>query len=206
MTSGTDLSTERARGDCYRLLAACFYPPQRDVWLEENLVGNLADLLDAVCPAAAASCRQMRESLVTTDAQDLAVEHARLFVGPRHVVAPPYGSVYLDEGRRVMGDSTLAALHAYEEAGLRPDPHLKELPDHIAVELEFLYYLTFRGVEASRGNGRAREAGYFFSARQAFLDNHLRRWVPPFTATVKDGSQSDFYRHLAGCLASFLAA
>jgi len=192
------------RGECYRLLAACFYPPQRDVWLEENLAGNLADLLDQACPAAAAPCRRMHEALAATTREDLAVEHARLFLGPQHVPAPPYGSVYLDDGQRVMGDSTLAVLRAYRDAGLRLDPELKELPDHIAVELEFLYYLTSRGVEVRQAGGDPQEANRFFAARQAFLDTHLRRWVPAFSVSVKAGTESEFYRSLADCLAAFI--
>lgn len=205
MTPREDLSTESARGDCYRLLAACFYPPQRDVWLEENLIGNLAERLDEVCPAAAGPCRRMHGALVATTAEQLAVEHARLFLGPQHVVAPPYGSVYLEEGRRVMGDSTLAVLHAYRDAGLQLDPELKELPDHVAVELEYLYYLSVRGVAGSSA-GDEGEADRFFAARRAFLTDHVGAWVPAFAARITEGTESEFYRALADCLASFVAA
>lgn len=174
------------------------------MWLEENLVGNLVDLLDQVCPAAAGACRRMYEALIATRADDLAVEHARLFVGPRQVLAPPYGSVYLDGGRRVMGDSTLAVLRAYRDAGLRLDPDLREMPDHIALELEFQYYLSVRGLEADQA-GDGLEARRAATARHAFLHDHLRRWVPAFSASVKRETGSDFYRYLASCLASFVA-
>jgi TorA maturation chaperone TorD len=145
----------------------------------------------------------MQVSISDCSAEDLMVEHARLFVGPQQVIAPPYGSVYLEEGRRVMGDSTLKARQTYQEAGLHLDPDFKELPDHIAVELEFLYFLTAKGVEAAAA-GKVEESRRYDSAREVFLDQHLRRWVPPFCARVAEGTESDFYRDLAECLTAFI--
>jgi putative dimethyl sulfoxide reductase chaperone len=198
------LDAQRARGECFRLLAACFYPPQPSLWKQEALLENLTDLLTRTCPGAAEHARRMRESLSHGDAEELAVEHARLFVGPQRVIAPPYGSVYLEEGRRVMGESTRDAVRAYEEAGLRLDADFKELPDHVAVELEFAYYLTSKGVEAAEA-GNAEEARSHESAREAFLDRHLRRWVPQFCTSIAEGTENAFYSNLAKCLAAFVA-
>jgi TorA maturation chaperone TorD len=103
-----------------------------------------------------------------------------------------------------MGDSTLTVQQAYRDAGLRLEPELREPPDHIAVELEFLAYLTNRAVEATRG-GELQEANRFLAARGDFLDDQVRPWVPPFTANMKAGTESPFYQHLADCLARFIA-
>ncbi|UTW70898.1 molecular chaperone TorD family protein [Anaerobacillus sp. HL2] len=40
------------------------------------------------------------------DVTKLKVDFAKLFVGPFDVLAPPYSSVYLNEGRAVYGEST----------------------------------------------------------------------------------------------------
>jgi putative dimethyl sulfoxide reductase chaperone len=198
-------ASEHARGECYRLLAACFYLPEKELWLEERVVENLCTLLQQVCPAAAASCHGMLEGLARSAAEDLAVEYARLFVGPYGVLAPPYGSVYLDEGRRVMGDSTLAVQDMYRQAGLVLDPDFKELPDHIAAELEFVSYLTARAAEAAAA-GRPGEADEPLRTREAFLGRFLDRWVPGFCARIREGTEHPFYRGLADCLAAFIAA
>jgi len=173
------------------------------LWLQENLLGNLADLLAEVCAAAAEHARRMQVSASRCSPEELLVEHARLFVGPQRVIAPPYGSVYLEEGRRVMGDSTVKALQAYQEAGLHLDSDFKELPDHIAVELEFVYYLTAKGVDAETA-GSVEEANRHFLAREVFLEQHLRRWVPSFCARIAEGTENDFYRGLANCLIAFV--
>ena len=203
MSENRCISDERARGECFRLLAVCFYSPQPDLWRQESVLENLTALLAEICPAAVEHARRMQVSISDCSAQDLMVEHARLFVGPQQVIAPPYGSVYLEEGRRVMGDSTLKARQTYQEAGLHLDPDFKELPDHIAVELEFLYFLTAKGVEAAAA-GKVEESRRYDSAREVFLDQHLRRWVPPFCARIAEGTESDFYRDLAECLTAFI--
>lgn len=197
-------SAQRVWGECARLLAACFYPPQRELWRKENLPGSLAGLLARDCPPAAESARRMAEALAGCDAESLSVEYARLFVGPRQVVAPPYGSVYLEEGRRVMGDSSLDALRMYREAGLRLHPDFKELPDHIAAELEFLSYLTATAL-AAEAAGRDEDATRLRDAREDFLDRHLRQWASPFSARITEGTDHPFYRELADCLAAFVA-
>lgn len=190
---------EGALADAFRLLAACFYPPAQALWLEADLLANLAGLLERACPPAAPPARAMQATLPPPGTEGLLVEYARLFVGPQRVLAPPYGSVYLEEGRRVMGDSTLEALQAYREAGLRLDADFKELPDHVAVELEFVAFLAAQAA-AARAAGEGPEADRRRAAREAFLDRHLRRWAPAFCARIAEGTEHPFYRALAECL------
>ena len=47
-----------------------------------------------------------------------------------------------------MGDSTMEVIKMYEEQGLSMDSEFRNLPDHITVELEFMYYLIFKEIEA----------------------------------------------------------
>lgn len=61
------------------------------------------------------------------------------------VEAPPYASVYLNEGREVMGEETLAVRAFYAGAGYGIQEERRELPDHLAVELEFLALLARDG-------------------------------------------------------------
>ena len=90
----------------------------------------------------------------------------------------------------------MAAQALYREGGFDIGAEFREPPDHIAAELEFLYLLIYRENEAVRnGEHDAREAKA--ALRQRFLDEHLGRWVGPFTAAVKTGAQSNFYRQLA---------
>jgi len=194
---------ERRRGDCYKLLSACFYLPQKILYLEEDLFQNLTMLLKTICPEAAIFSVEMEKAIHKYSDESLAIEYAKLFVGPFELKAPPYGSIYLDQGRRVMGDSTLEVRKMFEEAGLSMDERFKELPDHISVELEFMYYLTHREVEALE-NSEMDKALSLKERGEVFLNRFLRQWVPPFCAKIKESTENEFYKALADCVLSFL--
>ncbi len=197
------LLKEKCRGDGYKFLAACFYPPDKELFLQENLLGNLVEAVSQACPSAKAFATQMEESFRRYSREELSVEYARLFLGPYELQAPPYGSIYLDGKGRVMDDSTIAVLASYEEAGLSLSKDFHELPDHIAAELEFMYFLAYREVEALQ-NHDLETAGKFLNFQERFWDGFLRRWVPPFCERIRDRSENRFYRALADCLSSFL--
>jgi TorA maturation chaperone TorD len=95
-----------------------------------------------------------------------------------------------------MQDSTMAVLELYEEGGFEMDESFRELPDHIAAELEFLYLLIFQENQARR-TGEPEALSATIGLRRRFLDQHLGRWVGPFTAAVRAGADSAFYRELA---------
>jgi hypothetical protein len=45
------ISREKKRGDCCRLLSACFYQPEKDFFLQEGFFENLASLLKEASPS-----------------------------------------------------------------------------------------------------------------------------------------------------------
>jgi TorA maturation chaperone TorD/Pyruvate/2-oxoacid:ferredoxin oxidoreductase delta subunit len=146
-----------------------------------------------------ASTAQARSRTYAALAQDFAgpqegleVEYARLFVGPGRPVAHPYESVYR-EGR-VMGDCTLAVRQSYAAEGLAPEGH--SLPDHVAVELEFMAHLAQREAEAQE-RGDEEEALAYLRQQEAFLSEHLGRWLPRFCQRVLAGGAHPFYADLA---------
>ena len=95
-----------------------------------------------------------------------------------------------------MQDSTIAVLELYHEGGFEMDEQFRELPDHIAAELEFLYLLIYKEHQAHL-TGEPEAATAAAALRKRFLDAHLGSWIGPFTAAVRAGAQSAFYRELA---------
>ena len=195
---------KKMRGDCFRLLSACFYPPKKELYLKECLFQNLTTALSQVCPEALMSSTKMEEAFLHDSGEDLAVEYARLFVGPYELMAPPYGSVYLDHERRVMGDSTMEVIKIYKEAGLSIDQDFKELPDHIAVELEFMYYLIYQEAEALE-KGQSDKALALRETQGLFLNRFLKPWVPNLCDRIKASTENEFYNCLANCVLVFVA-
>jgi TorA maturation chaperone TorD len=201
----TENSTITAtREDIYRLLAACYYPPSKEL-VEERCCATLADLLAPVAPDAAqyASDAVVVDSNSSMDA--LAVEHARLFIGPFQLIAPPYGSIYLDDAKTVMGDSTARVAAFYHNCGLQLAEDFHELPDHFAVELEFMSFLAFKQREAEV-SGDTNEVARITSLQQEFLDRFLMPWLEPFTSAIINDGEAPFYQAVARCTATFINA
>ena len=190
------------REDAYRLLAACFYPPSPELF-EEQCLPALAGLLEDLAPEAARHARDAADAGEQASLESLAVEHARLFIGPFHLVAPPYGSLYLDDAKTVMGESTGKVSAFYGSCGLHLEDDFHEMPDHIAVELEFLSFLVHRQRE-SVSAGDPGETNRFAGLQRSFLDRFLLPWLPPFTRSILEGTESPFYQAIARCTETYV--
>jgi putative dimethyl sulfoxide reductase chaperone len=180
------------REAAYRLLSACCYQPAAE-WNEEQLMQNLELVCSQISPQAAAAARNMHEAWIRSDIEELTVEYARLFVGPMALQAPPYGSYYLEHGKQVMGESTQAVLQFYRRSGLRMDADFTEMPDHIAVELEFVSYCLQKAVSA---DDQAVTLQWVDTAG-SFLGQFLGKWYIQFCEKLRENSESPFYQALA---------
>lgn len=196
------VSHEKLRCDSFRFLAACFYQPQRDVF-QEGLLQNLTESLTNVCPDAAVYAKEMIKLLPVYSDEELLVDYSKLFVGPTELAAAPYGSVYMENAGRIMGDSTMSVVDFYESHGLVMDDNFTEVPDHIAVELEFMYYLVFNEIQAFESSDMTAVATAMES-QEVFLDKFLREWADKFADKMSEGAETGFYKALAGCLSAFI--
>jgi TorA maturation chaperone TorD len=87
----------------------------------------------------------------------------------------------------------LAAIGGFYQAfGYAPDTHEREVPDNIAVELDFLAYLAFKGAFAANGGSPA-ELDVTTHAYEAFRRDHLNFWIAAFLDALA-ATDSDFYR------------
>lgn len=189
------------RGDCFRLLAACFYEPDRSLLLEEQVGENLTVIFEKNHTDCTLFTEAMLLALSGIDQGSLAVAHAALFVGPFELIAAPYGSVYTEKTRRVMGESTMDTARYYQEAGLSVD--VKEPPDHIIVELEFMYYLCSKEADAAK-NRLYDEAHRFREMQVRFYHHALNPWAGQFCEAIRTGTDNEFYLNLAECFDCFL--
>jgi TorA maturation chaperone TorD len=178
------------RRDAYQHLSACYYLP------EEDTVIKLPELEEAMGSEYPEAAKHVSNMSVETELEQLVIDYSMLFLGPFKLLAPPYGSIYLESGRRIMGDSTLDAHSRYREAGLAISGDFKEVPDHIAIELEFMYYLVLKEIE-SIVNSDFENAIEYLKEQKSFLENHLGVWVPELTAGMVKHSKTEFYRELA---------
>lgn len=201
MTTAHPAQASLTRSDAYRLLAACFYEPEPAMFLEENLCANLANLLDDLAIPGAESCRRMEQNLKEQNPQALLIDYSALFLGPFGAPALPYGSVYLEEERRLMGDSTMAVQRIYAEAGVRQESDGP--PDHIAIELEFMSFLEQRIAGAVADEA---ELADLTAIQRRFFNGLLANWAPRLGKAMQEHAELTFYRALGECLIAFIAA
>lgn len=194
------------KADCYRFFSLCFYPPRKEVLIGEKVLSNLIGVLSEICPEAAGHAQAMYDACQNSPEQELAVEHAKLFVGPFELKAPPYGSVYLEKERRVMGDSTLEVLRLYQDAGLSMSDDFNEQPDHVSVELEFMHYLLMKPYNADTSSPDEALAKRYKDIRSTFFHNHLKLWVPVLCRNIHENTENTFYSSLAQCLSTFVCS
>jgi TorA maturation chaperone TorD len=151
----TEMRGALAREDLCRLIAACYYEPEPAFAAEgvfDTLLAAAREVDEALVPQAQA----LGDAFCAAETQALLLDYTRLFLGPMQILANPYGSVWLEENRTLMGDTTMAVLALYQEGGFEIDDEFREVPDHIAVELEFLYLLIFQENEARSSGDAAR--------------------------------------------------
>lgn len=186
-------SSESARQDIYQALAGCYCLPQNR--LNENLF-CLKNRLKQINSPALPYADNMISEMDSRPIDLLVVEYTRLFIGPFSLPAPPYGSVYIEKERKVMGDSTMDALKRYQQFDLDLASGLKEVPDHITIELEFMYFLISKEIESILSSDPELSQVYL-TAQTSFLTDHLNGWIPDFTKNMITHSGIEFYRSLA---------
>ena len=137
--------------------------------------------------------------------EDLAVEYARLFVGPgKHI--SPHESVHLkneEGGGLLWGEATAKVKKFIESAGFEYKSDYCEIPDHIAVELEFMQGVTERECRAWNEKD---DDGVFscLETEKKFIEEHLVRWVPLFCEEIISYAELPFYREMGKLTKRFI--
>jgi len=138
--------------------------------------------------------------------EDLAVEYARLFLGPgRHI--SPHESIHHEKDNskwgQLWGDSTVEVKKFIEATGLEYQPDYKGLPDHISVELEFMQQLTLRE-EQAWDDADTEGADSCRNIEKKFIEEHLIPWVSAFCEKIMQEAELPFYRDLAALTRKFI--
>lgn len=199
-----DLERGIARADLCRFLAACYYQPGPE-FAEEKLFASMLAAAVRVSPEFAQGVKRMDAAFAAEDSETLLVDYTRLFLGPVAPLAKPYGSSWQDGQQTLMRESSMAVQELYAQGGFEIDENFHDLPDHVAVELEFLYLLVFRETQATAG-GDLDAMNAMALLRRRFLAEHLGAWIGPFTVAMHEGAETVFYRELAALTARFVAA
>ncbi len=121
--------------------------------------------------------------------------YVRLFINNRGgISAPLYESCYEDENNpMLMGEAAVRMQKAIKTAGMHLGEDIKEPPDHLAIELEYLYFLL---TQSKSKNSHMTEAAAFASK--------LLPWVQRFNERLTDETRCRFYPLITVVLVSVL--
>jgi TorA maturation chaperone TorD len=113
---------------------------------------------------------------------------------------PAYEMEY-DQGHVFMQSQSMAELASfYRTFGAQAASG--ERLDHVATELEFMYFLTYKEAHAVTSDTE-KGAEVCSDGQRRFLEKHLGRWAPPFLGGLMRGAEG-FYRPLAKAARSWL--
>jgi TorA maturation chaperone TorD len=193
----------RQRSNVYGLLATVFRQEVTPYLLQQikdpQFLGVLSDL--GIQWEADLFQKSDRELL-----DELAVEYARLFLGPgRHI--SPHESVHhkRKDGQwgQLWGQSSVEVKKLIESSGLQYKSGYSGLPDHISVELEFMQEVS-RREEHAWEEGDKETALRCLKIEKEFIEDHLIRWIPVFCGKVISAAESPFYRDMAALTKNFI--
>lgn len=206
----TSLRDARVRGHVYGILSRSFAYPDQELVTVVLKSGALVELLwglSQVLETPHLSLSEMGDwAIQHTDTvllEELSIDYTRLFVtGMPRVIAPPYESVYLNQGL-LMGEVVSGVLSAYREAGLAIQDSYDDLPDHLSAELEFMQFLS-QAEKDAQGIGDAVTSELWRHRQIHFLSEHLGRWAPECLEKISSGASTPFYRLIADVTLQFL--
>ncbi|MBI2294513.1 MAG: molecular chaperone TorD family protein [Betaproteobacteria bacterium] len=184
-----------ARAEFYLCLARALMPPREDAAYDafkQHLADDLRELAAELGYPAAGALHDLRDAVARLpDHLTLLQGYSRLFLAPPAPV-PLNAGLYLDGA--VMGPATLALEKCYRVCDLKPGGQFHDLPDHIALQLEFVAYLC--ASEAAGGTPALRA--------DDFLASFVRYWVPPFAAALERACTPEDPARIYLCLARLL--
>ncbi len=196
------IESEKSRSIVYNVFSALFCQPDKELIRHPTLFEKLEEAFQSMDSGLVKMIRQLRTAPGKYSDTELLVEYSRLFVGPFKTLAPPYSSVYLGSKDSVFSEETIWVMQFYKKAGLDFNRDIHDLPDHIAVELEFIYFLLYNEVVQMQEKD-PKSAKRFHDHQVEFISKHFRKWVPEFCDTVIRETKNDYYQLLAECMKSF---
>ncbi len=140
----------------------------------------------------------IQEHLSSTERRTrLSIEWTKLFRGvkPGYSPLPPYESLYRDGW--LIGSHTTDIRDEYFESGFNLSNQWPgEPPDHIGLELGYLFFLSSREAEAW-AEADIGEAHRLLDIESSFLKKHLAVWTSLLSEEIKQYDEIGFYRQVA---------
>ena len=132
---------------------------------------------------------------VEEEIEDIEVEYTRLFLGspPIKAVCSPYESYW--KQNTIMGSPVENLSRLFNEFGLEISKDYVDLPDHVSVELEFMFIINKMIVNSINANEK-NEVNNLLLVKRKFVDEHLD-WINDLCVKIESESKLAYFRNLA---------
>ena len=135
----------------------------------------------------------------------LRTEYMHMFVGPGHLAAPFWESVYLDDRELLFLENTSDVRRAYEREGLKVAAQAgREAEDALFHECDFIAQLSSRTSEAICQNN-FEEAVRLLGVQLDFEKKHMADWLPLFANRAAEYASGIFYPNLCASVNEIVA-
>ncbi len=194
------------RSRFYYLLALGFSFPAEQL---RSCRSELQELADTLYPALNLNALGLDVSGKQDDEAELEAEYINVFDGiEQKQYCKPYEGQWL-EADRVKRQWEVKKF--YNFFGLAIDSKTNEMPDSLAMELEFMHFLAYRSanaqsvIDAAQPSANdANQTEHYLRAQLDFMARHLSQWVPNFCEKLKDKTSVPFYVQLAQLTEKFI--
>jgi TorA maturation chaperone TorD len=194
--------SEHARASVFNVFTALLCQPEEDLIRNNEVFDTLKLALNNVNPDCSEIVGRMQEAIKQSTAQELLIEYTRLFIGPFKTLVPRYSSLSFRD-HTLMSDETVWVIDFYRKAGLKFDEETKDVPDHIAIETEFMYWLIHNEIKALDSGDRDRSFS-LWENQQEFFDKHYKKWAPKFCTKVATETNNEYFKLLSECFNKFI--
>lgn len=129
--------------------------------------------------------------------EEIRPEYARLFLGPKHIPAPPYESVYRTKNRQIFGDTAFEVKKIYDNFGVKIESEGNIPNDFIGYELEFMYYMAYLCEKLCEDEKNYKSIESIINYSEFFLREHLVLWIEDFSKDIIDNTNMEYFKILA---------
>lgn len=190
-----DLAIRRAQ--VYRFLADVFLHPSEHCWTDDAPL--IAGIARALFPTESWN---LETDTWDHTLGDLQSEHRRVF-GLTGSLCYETEFGLPNEFRMSQELADIAGF--YRAFGFNVGGTVRERPDHIAAELEFMYVLALKEAYAAE-TGVAEHVEICVDAQRKFLQEHLGRWIGPLAESLARSAEQGSYVAAARFAAAFVKA
>ncbi|HET6492934.1 MAG TPA: molecular chaperone TorD family protein [Burkholderiales bacterium] len=190
------------RAALYSALAIGFQFPAQDSLdrlLTDESKASLSSAASLLYPSGGSNLVSLIEGFPVAAADiaaALSARHRQLFGHTARGPVPPYETEYGNEALFQQPQELGDLMGFYHAFGLTLKDNVKERPDHISCECEFLMFLALKEAYALE-KGEREIVTETRKAEKLFLRDHLARFLPTFAAKLQREDPACFYGMLA---------